>query len=108
METNLYEYLTDLYSRGQTEISNRKEQYIKEDLAELSEELLATREGMRLIIHELGVALLRGRRRPYGADEKAAFTIPKTGEKIFYTFGGEYWTDELDDLIVIAEDRCID
>ncbi len=108
MEPNLYKYLQNLYLKGRIEAVNRKEQYIKQDLKELAEELLATREGMRLIIHELGVALLRGRRRPLGVTEKAAFVVPKTGKKIFYTFGGEYWTDELDDLIVIAEDRCID
>ena len=75
---------------------------------ELTEELLSAREGVRLIIHELGVSLLRGRRRPAGAKEKPAVEVPLTGDRVFYKFNGEYWTDELDDLVVIAEDRCID
>jgi hypothetical protein len=54
------------------------------------------------------VALLRGRRRPFGASEKPTVDVPLTGDRVFYPFSGEYWTDELDDLLVIAEDRCID
>jgi hypothetical protein len=27
---------------------------------------------------------------------------------VFYNFEGEFWTDELDDFVVVAEDRCID
>lgn len=101
-------YLMNLYARGAAEASRREEVLLEGDLAELTEELLSAREGVRLIVHELGVSLLRGRRRPAGAMEKPAVEVPITGDRVFYPFGGEYWTDELDDLIVIAEDRCID
>ncbi len=101
-------YLGNLYTRGLSEAEKREEEVIGTDLAELTEELLSAREGVRLIVHELGVSLLRGRRRPAGALEKPAVDIPITGDRVFYPFTGEYWTDELDDLFVIAEDRCID
>lgn len=101
-------FLSDLYSRGQKEIERKEDELVRAEIEALSEELLAAREGVRLIVHELGVALLRGRRRPAGAPEKPAVEIPLTGEKVFYPFKREYWTDELDDLFLIAEDRCID
>ncbi|MDJ0764032.1 MAG: hypothetical protein QNJ97_13705 [Myxococcota bacterium] len=101
-------YLHNLYSRGLAEAGRRERETINADLDALTEELLAAREGVRLIVHELGVSLLRGRRRPAGALEKPAVDVPLTGELVFYSFGGEYWTDEMDDLVVIAEDRCID
>ena len=101
-------YLRDLYTRGIEESLRREEELIRFDVAELTEELLSAREGVRLIVHELGVSLLRGRRRPEGALEKPAVEVPLTGDRVFYPFEGEYWTDELDDLLVIAEDRCID
>lgn len=104
----LYAYLAHLYSRGLEEARRREEELIGLDLAELTEELLAAREGVRLIVHELGVSLLRGRRRPAGAAEKPAVEVPLSGDRVFYPFQGEFWTDELDDLLVIAEDRCID
>jgi len=104
----LYDYLSNLYARGFQEANRREEELIGSDIAELTEELLAAREGVRLIVHELGVSLLRGRRRPAGAEEKPAVEVPLSGERVFYPFAGEFWTDELDDLLVIAEDRCID
>lgn len=104
----LYGYLNDMYLRGVQTARMSMDAEMEDDLNQLAEELLASREGVRLIIHELGVSLLRGRRRPSGASEKPAFEVPKTGSKVFYNFDGEYWTDELDDLMVVAEDRCID
>jgi hypothetical protein len=104
----LYAYLAHFYGRGLEEARRREEELIGADLAELTEELLGAREGVRLIVHELGVSLLRGRRRPAGAEEKPAVEVPLTGDRVFYPFQGEFWTDELDDLLVIAEDRCID
>ena len=105
---SLYAYLTNLYERGIREADIRLEEQLAVDLQGLSEELLAAQEGVRLIVHELGVSLLRGRRRPAGAKEKEAMEVTLTEEKVFYTFSGEFWTDELDDLVVISEDRCID
>ncbi len=105
---DLYKYLNSLYTRGVETAETSLNARLEDDLNQLAEELLASQEGVRLIIHELGVSLLRGRRRPQGADEKPAFEIPKTGSKVFYSFNKEYWTDELDDLLVVAEDRCID
>ena len=106
--SELKAYLDDLYKRGLGEARKREESIIGSDLNDLTEELLSSREGVRLIVHELGVALLRGRRRPAGAVEKPPVDVPLTGDRVFYPFSGEFWTDELDDLVVIAEDRCID
>ena len=108
LDPALNAFLYDIYLRGLAEVARRERELIGEDLTELTEELLAAREGVRLIVHELGVALLRGRRRPAGVKEQPPVEVPITGELVFYPFVGEYWTDELDDLIVIAEDRCID
>ena len=71
-------------------------------------ELLGAEEAVRLISHELSVALLRGRKPPVGRGP-----VPPVGEiarldQALYTFKGEFWTDELDDLVIAAEDRCID
>ncbi len=101
-------YLANLYARGIEEGQRREEELIGRELDELTEEMLSSQEGVRLIVHELGVSLLRGRRRPPGALEKPAVEVTIKGDRVFYPFWGEYWTDEMDDLNVIAEDRCID
>ena len=86
----------------------RRERALRVEIQRLTDELLSAEEGVRLITHELGVALLRGRKPPQGRGP-----IPPVGEiaeanQVVYSFNGEFWTDELDELIVAAEDRCID
>lgn len=108
LDERLETYLAELYGRGAVEVERREAEQLDREVAALTEELLAAQEGVRLIVHELGVSMLRGRRRPTGAREKAAVEIPLTGELIFFPFQGEYWTDEMNDLVVVAEDRCIE
>ena len=101
-------WLAALYDRGVTEGERRLDAQLGGELDRLAEELLGAEEGVRLILHELGVALLRGRRRPKGPPEAPAPEIEAGGDKVYFRFEGEFWTDELDDLVVVAEDRCLD
>ncbi len=101
-------HLRALYDRGLTEGRRRLEAALAHELDQVADELLAAEEGVRLILHELSVALLRGRRRPEGPAELAPPAVGAGGDALFFRFTGEFWTDELDDLLVVAEDRCID
>ncbi len=100
--------LMQIYDAGITEAARREREMMVREVDDLANDLLTAEEGVRLILHELGVALLRGRRRPTGPEEKPPVAIPTGGKKVFYRFEGEFWTDELDDFVVFAEDRCID
>lgn len=104
----LRSWLADRYDQGVEQAMIQHQVQLDTDLDILAEELLGAREGVKLIVHELGVALLRGRRRPAGAVGQPEQVIPLSTEVTFYGFNGEYWTDEMDDLIVLAEDRCMD
>ena len=88
-DPSLKKYLADLYDRGEAEVDRRESELIGRDVAELTEELLWADEGVRLIVHELGVSMLRGRRRPAGAVEKPAVEIPITGDRDFFECEGE-------------------
>lgn len=101
-------WLAERYASGVTQAEIQHAVQLDADLEQLVEELLGAREGVKLIVHELGVALLRGRRRPVGTAPQPEQIIPLSTEQTFYGFNGEYWTDEMDDLIVLAEDRCMD
>ena len=65
-------------------------------------------DGVRLILHELSVGLLRGRRRPPGPREFGTDEILAQKDQVAYVFEGEFWTDELDDLVVNIPDRCLE
>ena len=34
--------------------------------------------------------------------------IQAGGSNIVYDFSGEFWTDELDDLVAVLDDRCLE
>lgn len=104
----LYLHLRDVYKDGITEAKRRENEVLSREVDGLADDLLAADEGVRLILHELSVALLRGRRRPAGPEEAPPPKIVSGGKKVSFRFQGEFWTDELDDLVVFAEDRCID
>ncbi len=106
--TDLYLHLRDVYQAGIAEAKRRENEVLSREVDGLADDLLAADEGVRLILHELSVALLRGRRRPGGPPEAPPPKIQVGGKKVGYRFDGEFWTDELDDLVVFAEDRCID
>jgi tetratricopeptide (TPR) repeat protein len=97
-----------LYERGIEEAMIREEEALETETRLLGGELLAAEEGVRLAVHELSVSMLRGRRRPGGPPERAGDALTAGGDQAVYRFVEEFWTDELDDLVVQAEDRCID
>jgi len=100
--------LSTIYARGVAEAHTREEVVLEDETRTLAAELLDAEEGVRLVVHELSVSMLRGRRRPQGAPERPGEEITAGGDRAFYTFIGEFWTDELDELVIQAEDRCID
>ncbi|MEE2758057.1 MAG: tetratricopeptide repeat protein [Myxococcota bacterium] len=101
-------HLTAMYARGKREATRGLDEALVGEIDSLAEELLAAEEGVNLILHELGVGLLRGRERSPGPPLYPAPVVTTGGRKAFFKFQGEFWTDELDDLIVVGEDRCIE
>ena len=72
----------------------------------MTDELLQAEDGVRLILHELGVAILRGHGRNAGQVNELPLTEAEPGT-VRWRFDGEFWTDEIDDLVILMEDRCI-
>ncbi|MEE2789314.1 MAG: tetratricopeptide repeat protein [Myxococcota bacterium] len=101
-------HLKQMYTRGVQEAKRGFESALAVEVDILASELLAAEEGVNLILHELGVGLLRGRNRSPGAPLRPAPEVTTGDRRSFFRFQGEFWTDELDDLVVVAEDRCID
>ena len=100
--------LLALYERGLRAANIRREQLLERELALLVEELLNAEEGVRIIAHELGVALLRGRIPPNGRGPVSPIGQIAGTHEVAYRFDGEFWTDELDQYVIAADDRCID
>ncbi len=108
LSPGLTSHFATLYERGVNEAKRGLEAKLSGEVDALAEELLQAEEGVNLILHELGVGLLRGRERAPGPPLAPAPKVTAGGRTVYFRFEGEFWTDELDDLIVVAEDRCIE
>jgi hypothetical protein len=100
--------LVALYDHALTSARRREEAALADEVDRLADELIAAEDGVRLILHELSVALMRGRRRPEGPAERPGVELSIGGNRVVYQFQREFWTDELDDLVVVIPDRCVE
>ena len=105
---DLRDKLMKLYDIGIAEVERRLDEDIQPELRDLVQELVRAEDGVRLILHELSVGLLRGRERPPGPLEVPGVKIRAGGDNVMYRFEGEFWTDEIDDLVVTIPDRCLE
>ena len=103
----LEQALLRVYERGLSQARAHEQAAVEREGLRLAAELLAAEDGVRLTLHELSVGLLRGRRRPPGPLETESVKIESVGDQTSYRFVGEFWTDELDDLVVVIPDRCL-
>ncbi|MBI5529263.1 MAG: hypothetical protein HY897_23305 [Deltaproteobacteria bacterium] len=106
LSPDLAKTLSGIYAAGVNEAARREAGELKRGVAQVARELLDAEEGVRLLLHELSVALQRGQRRAegLGAGREAA---DSAAHVVRYRFDGEFWTDEIDDLLVLVEDRCV-
>jgi hypothetical protein len=100
--------LRRMYRVGIEQATGRLEQALEEETAVLADELISAESGVRLILHELSVGLLRGRSRPAGIESKDESYTAGEQSQVSYHFVSEYWTDELDSLVVDIPDRCLE
>lgn len=104
----LFTYLEQLYDNALEDLRLRVVVALREEAERIAQQLLDSDEQVALLEHELSVDLLRGRRRPTSLAEVSQESVrPIHGPQAIYHFDGEYWTDELQDLIVVVEDRCV-
>jgi tetratricopeptide (TPR) repeat protein len=71
-------------------------------------ELLRVDEQMNLIDYEIGAGLVKpGSKRGAARILARPGDLPAGSPQVFFPFNGEYWSDELNDFAVLADDRCL-
>ena len=73
----------------------------------VADELLRVEEQMNLIDYEVGVGLFKSGESKGTSRSVRAEDIPYGTQAVYFRFDGEYWSDELGDYTVFAEDRCV-
>ena len=83
LSPELTQHLTTLYERGVQEAKRGLEARLAGEVDALAEELLEAEEGVNLLLHELGVGLLRGRERAPGPALVPAPEVTAGGRNYF-------------------------
>jgi hypothetical protein len=103
----LHSHLDSLYTAELGRIDGLLQRRLPQAVDRVADELLRIDEQMNLIDYEIGAGLFKSR------DVKQAVTgirqeeVPFGSDAVFFKFDGEYWSDEVGDYTVLAEDRCI-
>lgn len=105
----LYRHLRRLYLQKIKQTKQDLKQSLDESTAEVAEEMLRAEEQVNLLEYEVGQAIFQ-RVSETGSTtlRKRAAKVPISSERVYYRFGGEYWTDELPNYKFNIQDRCVD
>jgi hypothetical protein len=101
----LREHLNLIYSTGMASVKQETDRELDHATEKVAEELLRIDEQMSLLDYEIGAGLFK----PSGEGTAApsAVDVPYGSDAVYFRFDGEYWSDELRDYVVLAEDRCL-
>ncbi|MCC6746252.1 MAG: hypothetical protein IT371_01250 [Deltaproteobacteria bacterium] len=106
----LLKNLHTLYRRKDEQARAELDRSLDVSAREVAEEMLNAEEQVNLLEYEVGQAIFQRVADTTGVarGQKKAAKVPVSSERIYYRFGGEYWTDELPNYKFNIEDRCVE
>jgi len=99
------ESLTTIYELFIQKYAHELNMLAQKSYVDLSNQLLAFEENMRLMHYEIGLSMYQRVKQSRSVTEKQPLK-EKFEQPVIYPFIGEYWNDELDHLRVSLTDKC--
>jgi tetratricopeptide (TPR) repeat protein len=107
-DNQLEEHLKKLYGARLTFIEDNLRRGLPRAIERVVDELLRVNEQMDLIDYEIGAGLVKpGARQGTAKNTARKGALPYGSPNVYFEFDGEYWSDELNDFAVLADDRCL-
>jgi hypothetical protein len=103
----LRDHLTVLYTSRLGRVGAAVGRRMRSAREALTEEILRVDEQMTILDYEIGVGLFKSSGEALTQKRELFGAVPRGGSRVYYRFSGEYWSDELQDLAVFANDRCV-
>jgi hypothetical protein len=105
------EAIRPIYDLKRKQVERRRERVWNREVERLKRTLFDYQEQANLLAYESGMHQYKKvKQMYYGAtlqgEGPAEESIPKFSKNTYYTFEGEYWSDELDDYTFLIEDYC--
>ncbi len=107
-DNQLEDHLEMLYAARLAFIEGNLRRGLPRAIERVVDELLRVNEQMDLIDYEIGAGLVKpGARQGAAKITARRGALPYGSPKVYFEFDGEYWSDELNDFAVLADDRCL-
>jgi tetratricopeptide (TPR) repeat protein len=107
-DDELESHLSTLYAARLAFVEDNLRRGLVHAIDHVVDELLRVNEQMDLIDYEIGAGLVKpGAKHGEAKLTARAGELPYGSPKVFFKFDGEYWSDELNDFAVLADDRCL-
>jgi DNA-binding transcriptional ArsR family regulator len=107
-DDQLEEHLKKLYSARLGFVEDHLRRGLPRAIERVVDELLRVNEQMDLIDYEIGAGLVKpGTRQGAAKITARKGALPYGSPNVYFEFDGEYWSDELNDFAVLADDRCL-
>lgn len=101
-------HLKALYEARTAFVADNLRRGLHRAIERVVDELLRVNEQMDLIDYEIGAGLVKpGAKRVASKITARSGDMPYGSPQVFFPFDGEYWSDELNDFAVLADDRCL-
>lgn len=107
-DSRLEDHLAKLYGARLAFVEDNLRRGLPRAIERVVDELLRVNEQMDLIDYEIGAGLVKPGVRQGSAKVTARKeSLPYGSPNVYFEFDGEYWSDELNDFAVLADDRCL-
>lgn len=107
-DDELQTHLKTLYAARLAFIEDNLRRGLNHAIEHVVDELMRVNEQMDLIDYEIGAGLVKpGTRQDAAKLTGRTGALPYGSPQVFFPFDGEYWSDELNDFAVLADDRCL-
>lgn len=103
-------HLDAVYAALADRTARRYSVAMEDGAAWAADALLQIAEQANLLDYEVGVSLFKPVQPLEGGlgIRQPAARIPRNGDKSYFAFDDEYWTDELENMRFLIQDRCVD
>jgi hypothetical protein len=107
-DAELRSHLKDLYAARLAFMEDNLRRGLNRAIENVVDELLRVNEQMDLIEYEIGAGLVKpGTKQGAAKITARPAALPYGSPQVYFSFDGEYWSDELNDFAVLADDRCL-
>jgi hypothetical protein len=103
----LRDHLDAIYTANLSNVDGQIGREIGDAVDHVADELLRIDEQMSLIDYEIGAGLFTSGDKATTQRGMRPEEVPLGSQLVYFKFDGEYWTDEVREYTVLAEDRCL-